>query len=857
MAAIPPQQQQQPPNQTVSDVSKGLSAYNAASKIAGFGANAGVNDALAGLGLYQGIQQGGVQGGLTAAVSAAKLANSINTGINAAGVATGAAGDIIGGIAQGAGYIAAPLAIYSAVTQFKPGATGGDTLRGAEAGAAVGSVILPGIGTVIGGVIGAAAGAISSLFGHTDTTAASWQEMALGGGQQSFASSPAALMSAVGGLQRAPDQKFSGDTQFGGDGNKFSLALANQVSQAVASGKVPANASPQQIFQTVAQPWLKSLPGGWTQVDPKDPNRARVAAAEQEMVTDLISNYQQGKPITSFQVAGQPIPSPYQQPPAFAAAAQHGIQVQQAIQARQGVPTGASSNVQAGIVGGAAAANAVGSSIGNNNMAVVNPQTYGANPIGGALQTGVGLGSTLLGTIGSAQAGNTVGNVLSNAQNGTGVGTNTSYAGPNSTGTINSGQVQSQLSGGLNLANTGLGTIAQQQTGLASANPGQLPQNVSNAINQQAQQNSQVPQGTQAQLNQQSGLQGQVQGSQLGLMNAGQQQMTSPLTGNLQAAAQTQLNTAGQDFNTTYKNSLNSLNAALVNPTQNAEAELANTQFGRGTLGTSGGALQTQAFATGLGQAYMGNQQTAFNEATNAQNSATANAATLNAGANNNLSTANSLLANAYGQFNNTSQLNTNTANSIFGQNSSISQLGNQYGQQNVGNQITAAQLPASLAGQNIQNANQAISGASGLTGIANAGTSAALAAGTQQGQQYNQAGQVSANVLNSNGFAQTGGNGLGAIGAGLSSAFGSNGVANGIGGALGKLTGIGGTGSSTDPFAGTSLANNDASFQAYNQANAGNGVNGVDMSGIGNVDTSGFDYGQSFDPSSFDIGTI
>lgn len=539
---------------------------------------------------------------------------------------------------------------------------------------------------------------------------------------------------------------------------------------------------------------------------------------------------------------------------------------------------GGAAGLASGTLGSATGSSAVGNIAGNlvsrgvnsalapsnNNMAVINPNTNGVNAtvpqgtdgsgnvLGGLLQSGVGLGTTLLGTAGSAQAGSAVGNVLSNAQAGTGVGTNTGYSGPNSTGTIQSGQVNNQLTGGLNLANTGLGQAAAGSAGLANAQNGQLPQNVNNAINQQAQQNSQVPQGTQGQLNQQLGLQGQVQGSQFGLINSGTQQLNNPLTQNLQNAAQTQLNTAGQDFNTTYQNSLNSLNAALVNPMQNAEAELANTQFGRGQLGTSGGALQTQAFATGLGQAYMGNQQTAYNEALNAQNSATANAATLNNSANNNLSTANGLLANAYGQFNNTSQLNSNTANSIFGQNSSISQLANQYGQQNVGNQITAAQLPASLTGQNISNANAAISGAGNLSGIANAGTAAALAAGTQQGQQYNGANQVSSNVLNSSGFSQTGGNPYGAIGAGLNAALGSNGVAGGIGNALsglGSLLGIGG-GSNYNDF-GTQQTGDASNYLQQQDPTYGQAPPTFDFSNIGNQDQyglGGFDY----DPYSY-----
>lgn len=411
----------------------------------------------------------------------------------------------------------------------------------------------------------------------------------------------------------------------------------------------------------------------------------------------------------------------------------------------------------------------------------------------GNVGTGLGLGNTLLGTVGGVlgnlgtiQQGNANGNVLSNTQNGAGVGTNTSYTGPNSTATIQNGQVNTALTGGLNTANTNLGNFAGQQSNIANSFNGAAPANIQNAINSQAQQ--QAPQGTQGALNAQGQLQVGVQGSQLGLMNQGQNQLNNPLTQNLQGAAQNQLNTAGSDFTNTYNTQLAALNQQLALPAAQAQSQLNDAEFGRGQLGTSGGALQTQAFATGLGQAFMGNQNQAYNQAMNAQNSATNNAATLNGAANQNLNTANSLLANAYGQFNNTSALNTNTANSIFNQNSQISQLGNQYGQQNLNNQITSAALPAQLAGAYGANANSAITGAGNLNNLDMSGFNAALGAGTQQGNQYNNAMSNAAKVVSSG---QTT-NGLTGIG-NLVNGIGGNNLLSGIGSVFSGLTSGGG----------------------------------------------------------------
>lgn len=452
------------------------------------------------------------------------------------------------------------------------------------------------------------------------------------------------------------------------------------------------------------------------------------------------------------------------------------------------------SNVSNGVSAGLGTLGSVGSLIGNGSMA-----TTATGSPANSTNTGLGIGNSLLGTvgglvgnIGAIQQGNAAGNVLSNTQNAAGIGTNTSYTGPGGSATINAGQVKTGLAGGLSTANTNLGNLAGQQSGIASSFNGITPANVQGVINSQAGQKA--PAGTQAALVQQQGAQGAVQQNQMGLMGAGTAEFNNPLTSNLQQAAQTQLGTAGSDFTNTYNTQLAALNKQLALPAAQAQSQLNDAEFGRGQLGTSGGALQTQAFATGLGQAFMGNQQTAFNEATTAQNSATNNAATLSGAANSNLNTANSLLANAYGQFNNTSALGTNTANSIFNQNSQISQLGNQYGQQNLNNQITSAALPAQLAGAYGANANGAVTGATGLNNIGLSGFSAALGAGTQQGNQANNALSNAAHIVGPG--AST--NGLAGVGNALNGIGGTN-LLGGIGSAFNALTG-GGT-ANTQPI--------------------------------------------------------
>ena len=76
--------------------------------------------------------------------------------------------------------------------------------------------------------------------------------------------------------------------EFGRAGeNAFMTATAKQINQAIKSGKVPANASASQLYQSVVSPWMNSWGKGNLAEDPH-------GAAISNMVTQLISDWQSG-----------------------------------------------------------------------------------------------------------------------------------------------------------------------------------------------------------------------------------------------------------------------------------------------------------------------------------------------------------------------------------------------------------------------------------------------------------------------------------------------------------------------------------------------------------------------------------
>jgi hypothetical protein len=258
----------------IGNLSRGIAdaslAYGGLNKLTGGAtANAGVSGALGTLGgglqFLQGIQRGGVQGYGSAAVGALRGASGIESMLGNSGAA--------GTLSSAAGYVAAPLALYNAVANYQSGDTAGDAMRGMQAGAAIGSVIVPGIGTLVGGAIGAGVGAISSAFGNgkVDPETNNWQSFinATHGANPNAAQvaqmtstqnmGPQQAFNLLAGVMDIKDGRIPITNAFGQKSEGALVSqMTSQVSNAIKSGKIGANATPQQMYNQIVTPWLNS-----------------------------------------------------------------------------------------------------------------------------------------------------------------------------------------------------------------------------------------------------------------------------------------------------------------------------------------------------------------------------------------------------------------------------------------------------------------------------------------------------------------------------------------------------------------------------------------------------------------------
>ena len=206
-------------------------------------------------------------------------------------------------------------------------------------------------------------------------------------------------------------------------------------------------------------------------------------------------------------------------------------------------------------------------------------------------------------------------------------------------------QLNTSLGNYLNPAFGGLSALAAGQVGQAGmAAQNGIPANVQMALGQ-LQGNMQGPQGTQGGLYGQLGGLGMAQMGQAGLMGAGFNQ----------------INGANGNYNSAYNNALQAQMGFLNNQQGRAMQQNSDAQFGRGQLGTSGGALQTQAMAQGFGLADAQAQQYAASQGLAAQGQA--------------LTQGNSMLNNAFGNYNNSANLSNNMYNNIYTQNSAQNPL--------------------------------------------------------------------------------------------------------------------------------------------------------------------------------------
>lgn len=292
------------------DAGAATSGANLYNTFAGKGSQIpGVGVASNALGVYNGIKQGGVMGYGGAGINAMNLAQN-------AGLAN---------FGNTVPVLGAALATYNAVKDYKSGKTGSDAMEGAEAGAAIGTAIVPGIGTLVGGIIGGAGGAIASAFGGGTTSqegklaqnyvGAFDKVPASAQAQMAASMTPSSNVQFLQGLMNAHvgSDGHQSDLQaaFGKNGVAgFTTGMTTQINSALAAGKIPANATPAQIYSAVVQPWLASKSGG--QTSGNDVKGNSTSAAETAAITSMIGQWQSGalSSNTAVGVKGQKVTMP-------------------------------------------------------------------------------------------------------------------------------------------------------------------------------------------------------------------------------------------------------------------------------------------------------------------------------------------------------------------------------------------------------------------------------------------------------------------------------------------------------------------------------------------------------------------
>lgn len=252
-----------------------------------------------------------------------------------------------------------------------------------------------------------------------------------------------------------------------------------------------------------------------------------------------------------------------------------------------------------------------------------------------------------------------------------------------------------------------------------------------------------------------------------------------------QGAAQ-QAAAASQGFDQVYGTTLSNLRAQAQPFEERQLAGLNNNLFATGRLGTTGGALQTEAFARGLGQADLSRQLEATNQARLTQQNALGLAQGLSGIGNANAAMGDSLLQNAFGRFSGLAGQLDQNLQQRFGNSVLLNQIGSQNAQQNLTNQIQLAGLPAGLQSAQLGNVLQALQGQQALQGmglnLANFGLASAQAQGNLS---LGQASNAIAAASNPNIGAQN--DFLGSLFGGIAGRVGGQGGAGLLGGLFGQ----------------------------------------------------------------------
>lgn len=283
-----------------------LAANNNILGSSGGAVNTGAGVGLNALGIYSGIKAGGVAGDTTAAINAAQLATK---GAVAVGALSGAGGAALQGALS---YAAIPLDLYNEVKSYQSGATGSDALAGLQTGAAIGTIFGP-LGTVIGGAIGGAVGAVASAFGggknDPETLAGNNLDAAIAAGTTNAGAAlapPSAAFNYLAGQMDAknntpghsqPIEQVFGRMQEGA----LTDQMFTQINSAISSGSISKTATPDQIYNSVVAPWLKSK---GADIDPNSVDLHGVNSGQPLIAAlqSLIGNWQSGALTSKTQI---------------------------------------------------------------------------------------------------------------------------------------------------------------------------------------------------------------------------------------------------------------------------------------------------------------------------------------------------------------------------------------------------------------------------------------------------------------------------------------------------------------------------------------------------------------------------
>jgi hypothetical protein len=261
---------------------------------------------------------------------------------------------------------------------------------------------------------------------------------------------------------------------------------------------------------------------------------------------------------------------------------------------------------------------------------------------------------------------------------------------------------------------------------------------------------------------------------------------------------------ANGTYNSAYNNSLSAAQQALQQPFQQQTNALRNQQFETGMSGTSGGALQTQALATGQGQAELQAQQNAVSQANSAQS-----------------------IALGYG---------SNLMNSGLGQFGNFNQQGAGFAGQGLNAQMGLGSYSPQLSSLYANLANTGVSGLGGVQGLDTQLAQLGLQGMQIGGNNMNNAARTQGAIAQNPNYTNQNAGYATALNSLFGSAAGGGGLLGGLGSGLSSLFGGGSSGSYNDPYSftsnGGSLQNSaiGATAPSFDFSNIGNDASNLDL---------------------------